>query len=817
MAQDHPSLINGDPLSCFSLSGTSYASLAIMDVTGQPFAKAWHIKTATPAPNAWDIRIRCFQTNAAQAGDTVLASFWMRTTNSGSGNGFASLVLEENQSPYAKSLSYTVAAGPEWKKFDVPFTMNGLTSAASYAANGYNLSFWVNFDPQEIEIGGLTITDYGPDYPYANLPTTNWPYDGIAADAPWRAEAARRIDKYRKADLAVVVHDDAGNPIAGAPVHVQMKKHAFGFGSAVAGERLLENSVDAQQYRDAIPKLFNKAVPENNLKWPFWETWGKQGAQYALETYFPANGISMVRGHNLIWPDLGNLPEDAANMVRNGQSDALRKRIADHFTEEAGYARGKLTEWDVLNEPCTSKDVQALLGNEEMATWFQKAREIDPDAKLYLNDFSILASGGYDLSHQNCTYDTVKFILDHGGPIDGIGLQSHFDSNLTAPTRVWEVLDRFAQLGKDLQVTEFDINIGDEKVQADYTRDFLTATFAHPKIVGFMMWGFWAGQHWLPQGAMIRQDWTTKPNYDVWNQLVYKDWWTDVQGATGADGVFRVRGFQGDYDVAITANGQTRTVPLTVAPAAGNYVTQGAMNAGIVLAVVNAASFASGPVAPGETVTVFGTGFGAPTIAYGSYDADGQLATRVADTRVLFDGRESPMVYSLWGQVTAVVPYGVSGTTQVQVEYQGATTDPFAVQVAPAAPGLYTRDASGKHQAVAVNVAADGSTSFNSPIERAQKGQFVTLFLTGEGQTNPAGADGKLPAYPNNPAPVQPLVVSFDGVESTTSDNWVGVVYAGVLQVNVRVPADAPSGDAVPVVVRLGGTRSPDGPTIAIQ
>jgi GH35 family endo-1,4-beta-xylanase len=442
----------------------------------------------------------------------------------------------------------------------------------------------------------------------------------------------------------------------------------------VAGERLVENSADAQKYRDIIPKLFNKVVLENNLKWPFFESWGREGANYGLLHYLPEQGITMVRGHNLIWPDLGNLPDDVATLVRTGQKEALRQRIRNHFSEIMSYSRGKLTEWDVLNEPYTSKDVQGLLGDSEMVEGFKMAREFDPSVKLYLNDFSTVEAGGADFKHQDFTYDTAKMILDHGGPVDGIGFQAHFNSNLTPPTRVWEIYDRVAQLGVDLQVTEFDINVADEPTQAAYTRDFLTATFAHPAMKGFMLWGFWAGAHWLPRGAMIREDWTTKPNYDVWMQLVYKDWWTDVQGSTGADGVFRVRGFQGDYDIEISANGQPKTVPMTVAASSGNYVTQGKLTRGVIGAVVNAASFAGGPVAPGETVTIFGTGFGPAEIGYASYDADGQLGARVADTRVLFDGNPSPLVYSINGQVSAVVPYGVSGTTQVQVEYQGATS-----------------------------------------------------------------------------------------------------------------------------------------------
>jgi GH35 family endo-1,4-beta-xylanase len=344
-----------------------------------------------------------------------------------------------------------------------------------------------------------------------------------------------------------------------------MKRHAFGFGTAVAGDVIQRQNDDGQRYRDALKTLFNKVVTENALKWPAFESYGRPQADFMLP-WFAANGIAMVRGHNLIWPGAGNLPRDVQSTLRSNPVDvaALRARTDSHIAQLMAYTRGKVTEWDVLNEPYTNKDLQAALGEGEMAAWFQKARAADPAAKLYINDYSNVESGGYDLPHINGYYAIIQKILAAGGPIDGIGLQAHFNTNLTPPDRVLEVLDQFAAFGKDLQITEFDIDLSDEQIQADYTRDFLTVCFSHPAMNGFLIWGFWEGAHWLPRGAMIRRDWSTKPNYDVWNDLLFRQWWTDVRGVTGADGVFRARGFLGDYEVDVTVDGKTRTMPLTV-------------------------------------------------------------------------------------------------------------------------------------------------------------------------------------------------------------------------------------------------------------
>jgi endo-1,4-beta-xylanase len=70
----------------------------------------------------------------------------------------------------------------------------------------------------------------------------------------------------------------------------------------------------------------------------------------------------------------------------------MRKRIDDHIADEATALRGKLVEWDVLNEPFTNHAIQDVLDNDEMIRWFKLARAADPDAVLLLNDYPILAA-----------------------------------------------------------------------------------------------------------------------------------------------------------------------------------------------------------------------------------------------------------------------------------------------------------------------------------------------------------------------------------------------------------------------------------------
>ena len=281
-------------------------------------------------------------------------------------------------------------------------------------------------------------------------------------------------------------------------------------------------------------------------------------------------------------------------------------------------------------------------------------------------------------------------MLAAGAPIDGIGLQSHFDSNLTPPSRVLELLDQFAAFGKDLQVTEFDVAVADEQVQADYTRDFLTVCFSHPAMKGFMIWGFWEGAHWRPSAAMLRRDWSTKPNYDAWNDLIYRQWWTDMRGVTAArrhvpyarlPRRLRRRSHDRRRDPDLSAHAR-------IEHRAGirQHRARRPRQRSPPTVWSTPPAYRGGAVAPGEIVTIYGAGFGPPALAVAQY-ADGQLPTSVGETRVLFDGVAAPMIYASAGQVSAIVPYAVSGSAQVQVEYQGTATAPVAVPVAGAAPG----------------------------------------------------------------------------------------------------------------------------------
>lgn len=227
--------------------------------------------------------------------------------------------------------------------------------------------------------------------------------------------------------------------------------------------------------------------------------------------------------------------------------------------------------------------------------------------------------------------------------------------------------------------------------------------------------------------------------------------------------------------------------------------------------VLNAASFATGVIAPGEIVSIFGVGLGPAAPAGLKFTAAGLLDTAVAGTRVLFDGVAAPIIFTSNGQINLAVPYSVAGKSSVQVatEYLGVRSAPLQMPVVASAPGVFTL---GNGQGAILN--EDGSG--NSPGNPAAKGSIVVIFATGEGQTGPAGVDGKIATAPL-PAPQLPVTVSINGTD--VAPIYAGAapnLVAGVLQVNVRIPVDAPAGN-MPVVLRVGNALSQTGVTVAVR
>jgi uncharacterized protein (TIGR03437 family) len=233
-----------------------------------------------------------------------------------------------------------------------------------------------------------------------------------------------------------------------------------------------------------------------------------------------------------------------------------------------------------------------------------------------------------------------------------------------------------------------------------------------------------------------------------------------------------------------------------------------------VSAVTNGASNLSGPVAPGEVIVIWGSGLGPTPLVQYQADSNGMVPTSVGGTSVFVNGVLAPVLYASANQVAAVVPFGINGApAQLYVQFQSVTSAPFNLSVASQIPAIFTLNGSGAGQAAAINN-KDGS--INGAARPAKAGDYVQLYITGAGQTNPAGTDGLINAGPG-PVPKGEVKVTIGGLPANV--NFAGGApgaVAGVLQVNAQIPSGVTAGGAVPVVVQVGTSNSQPGVTIAV-
>ena len=273
----------------------------------------------------------------------------------------------------------------------------------------------------------------------------------------------------------------------------------------------------------------------------------------------------------------------------------------------------------------------------------------------------------------------------------------------------------------------------------------------------------------------------------------------------------------GNYQGGITVtgvNGATgsATVNVTLNVLAPNPVIAG---------LANAASGYSASVAPGELISIYGTELGPLAPVSTQLDSSGKyVATTLGGVQVTVGGYAAPVMYVSAGQVNAVVPYEVASlqSVGVTVKFLGQASNAFTLPVGATAPGVFTLNATGSGQGLILNAA---DYSVNGPAKPAAKGSYVLVYVTGEGATLPAGTTGLVtvaqPAPPYTPGPLLTVVPWVNG--QIAYFNFAGEApgfVSGVMQVNVQIPANAPSGD-LPLQVSVGGNFSQTGVTVRVQ
>lgn len=225
---------------------------------------------------------------------------------------------------------------------------------------------------------------------------------------------------------AMLAASMAGRGEAAEPQGLRELADARGvaFGSAVEGARLKDKAYTAQLIREC-----NLLVPRNALKWSATErTPGKFGfgEADAILAFAERNGMAM-RGHTLVWH---NLPDWAEAI---GDAKELEDAMVRHIEKVAGRYAGRISSWDVVNEPLEYDDPALrvspflkLMGDEYIARAFETARAVDPNTQLVLNETHLSKVGDNYAARRALMLELVAKLQDANAPIDAIGIQAHF-------------------------------------------------------------------------------------------------------------------------------------------------------------------------------------------------------------------------------------------------------------------------------------------------------------------------------------------------------------------------------------------------------
>ncbi|WSS24439.1 endo-1,4-beta-xylanase [Streptomyces sp. NBC_01190] len=262
------------------------------------------------------------------------------------------------------------------------------------------------------------------------------------------------------------------------------------FGTAVAANHLGEAS-----YAATLDAEFNAVTPENEMKWDAVEASRNTftfSAADQIVGHAQSKGMK-IRGHTLVW--YSQLP----SWVSSLNATDLKSAMDNHITQVMRHYKGEIYAWDVANEAFQdggsgarrSSPFQDKLGDGYMEEAFRTARAADPDAKLCYNDYNI---DGVN-AKSNAVYAMVKDFKARGVPIDCVGLQGHFNSQSPVPGDYQQNLQRFADLGVDVQITELDV-AGSGTAQANSYSTVVNACLAVSRCTGMTVWGITDKYSW---------------------------------------------------------------------------------------------------------------------------------------------------------------------------------------------------------------------------------------------------------------------------------------------------------------------------------
>jgi endo-1,4-beta-xylanase len=515
------------------------------------------ITVIKPGNNKWDTELKTpMFSGRIKKGDTLFFSY-VAKSNAAESEANYGLHFQRVLPTYSYSQGWEHRATDQFRRFN--FSM---VASEDYESGTTEVTLHLASKSQSVTISEFVGYNFGPGFDVEKFPVNSIVYKGQSPSASWRKKADSMIDKNRKSNLSVKVMDRKGKPIEGASVQIKMLAHSYPFGS-FTDYAPGNPGPDQEKSRQVMKEMFNRVtVPI------YWADWGwddpKVRANYDSILNWAKDSKMRMRAHCLLYPGYQFFPSRIKAMENDPR--AFSKAVIDGTKDRIDILKQyDFESLDVVNELVTCTDVERVCGTEMTKTMFEMARQGWPKTKLTYNDYDIFEGSNFGSPNSKKREEVYKRLITDKVGVQHWGWQGHFGESLTPPDEVWTALDYFVKnYGGKYEITEFDIKTRDEQAQADYTRDLLTAWFAHPATEGFTLWGFWEGSIWVPSGAMFRKDWSPKPNALAWKDLIYKKWWTNASLTTDKKGSNGLRGFKGEYEVTIKKGKLTKVIKMSL-------------------------------------------------------------------------------------------------------------------------------------------------------------------------------------------------------------------------------------------------------------
>ncbi|MFD3579798.1 endo-1,4-beta-xylanase [Streptomyces sp. NPDC058644] len=280
------------------------------------------------------------------------------------------------------------------------------------------------------------------------------------------------------------------------------------FGTAIASGRLGDAT-----YTTIAGREFNSVTAENEMKIDATEPQRGQfnftGAD-RVYNWAVQNG-KQVRGHTLAWHS------QQPGWMQSLSGSDLRQAMVGHINGVMSHYKGKIAQWDVVNEAFADGSSGARrdsnlqrTGNDWIEVAFRTARAADPAAKLCYNDYNV---ENWTWAKTQAMYAMVKDFKQRGVPIDCVGFQSHFNSGSPYNSNFRTTLQNFAALGVDVAITELDIQGAPATTYAAVTNDCLAVA----RCLGITVWGVRDTDSWRPEHSplLFNGDGSKKPAYSA--------------------------------------------------------------------------------------------------------------------------------------------------------------------------------------------------------------------------------------------------------------------------------------------------------------